>query len=130
MPPKRDDELIGSEGHVLRVLLSRWITMKGGRERPTSDSLKDTNCENSCFVEGEISLEELRSLFGGRRMARIPVRLLRQHGFWLERRPEEAPEGCTCPNSHVVCGPPTPPPRKDYESMSRQIVTSTDIEII
>jgi hypothetical protein len=43
MPPLNDDASIGAERVVLRVLLAKWVTTKGGRERPTSDSLRDSN---------------------------------------------------------------------------------------
>jgi hypothetical protein len=130
MPPANDDPKIGADERVLRVLHSTWVTTKDGRERPTSDSLKDSNYENSCFLEGEVSLDELRTLFGGRKIARIPVRLLRAEGYWLERRPEEAPENCTNPASHLVCGPPDAPKRGIYEAKARRIVKSEEIEIL
>jgi hypothetical protein len=92
----------------------------------------DSNYENSCFIEGEISLEELKALpmFDGRKIARIPVRLLRAEGFWLERRPEEAPQNCSNPIAHLVCGPPDAPMRGIYEAKARRIVKSVEIEII
>jgi hypothetical protein len=130
MAPVNDDQTIGSECAVLRVLLDRWITTKAGRTRPSSDSLLDSNFENSCFVEGEMSLAELRLLFPGRKIARIPVRVLRGEGYCLERRPEEAPEKCSNPSSHVVCGPPDSPIRGVYEAKARRIVKSTDVTIL
>jgi hypothetical protein len=130
MPPAKDDPSIGEDDNVLRVLWPNWVTAKGGRERPTSDSLQDSNFENSCFVEDEISLEELRSLFDGKKIARIPVRLLRAEGYWLERRPGEAPANCTNPASHLVCGPPDAPVRGVYEGKARRIVKSLDVVIL
>ena len=130
MSPIRDDPALGSGSYVLRVLHERGITTKGGRERPQSDSIKDSNFENSCFVEGEIPIEELRLLFGGRRIARIPVQLLRNEGYLLERRPLEAPEGCSRPESHIVCGPPETTSRGEYEAKARRIVRSEEIQII
>jgi hypothetical protein len=130
MPPAEDDLRISPEGAVLRVLHERWVTFKGGRERPTTDSLMDSNYENSCFIEGEISLEELHVLFPGRKIARIPVWLLRQEGYWLERRPDEAPEACTNPAAHIVCGPPDSPTRGNYEAKARRIARSPDVRIL
>jgi hypothetical protein len=130
MPPAIDDPTIGPERFVLRVLLDRWTTTKGGRLRPTSDSFLDSNHENSCFVENEISVDELRRLLGQRQIARIPVSVIRAAGFWLERRPDEAPEGCSNPASHLVCGPPVAPIRKDYERMAKSIVKAPEIEIL
>src|ERR1700730_8240921 len=99
MAPRHDDPSIANDVTVLRLLHEKWTTMKGGRERPTTDSLTDSSLENSCFVEGEISFDELAALFPGKKIARIPVRLLRSEGYSLERRPDEAPENCSCPNS-------------------------------
>lgn len=130
MPPARDDETISNEANVLRALIGRWITMKGGRQRPTTDSMMDSNFENSCFVEGEISLEEMYALFPGRRIARFPAALLRTEGFWLERRPDEAPSECTQPSAHLVCGPPHMPNRGTYEAIARRIVKSYDVEVL
>jgi hypothetical protein len=130
MPPAVDDPSITAESVVLRVLHHKWVTSKGGRERPTSDSLLDSNYENSCFLEGEISLDELKRLFSGRKIARIPVGLLRAEGFWLERRPDEAPEGCTNPAAHLVCGPPDTPVRGIYEAKARRIVKALGVEVL
>ena len=130
MPPARDDDSVGAGAFVIRALIRRWVTSKGGRERPTSDSLRDSNHENSCFVEGEITLAELRALYPWGRFARIPAQLLRAEGFWIERRPGEAPPGCTNPAAHVVCGPPVAPHRRVYEEMARRIVTSQDVELL
>jgi hypothetical protein len=130
MSPLTDDPTIGSEGAVLRVLHERWTITRDGRTRPTSDSMLDSNRENSCFLESEISLEELRTLFGGRKIARIPVAVVRANGYSLERRPGEAPEGCSSPASHVVCGPPETDSRKDYERKAKAIVTSSDVSIL
>lgn len=130
MPPAADDPNIAPATYVLRVLHGKWVTTKGGRERPTSDSLLDSNFENSCFLEEEISLDELKRLFDGKKIARIPVRLLRAEGYWLERRPQEAPKGCTSPASHLVCGPPDDPIRGVYEAKARRIVKSPEVEIL
>lgn len=72
----------------------------------------------------------MRVLFNGRKIARIPVSLLRAEGFWLERRPEEAPDGCTVPTSHLVCGPPDAPARGIYEAKARRIVNSLEVEVL
>lgn len=130
MPPGSDDTTINSDNCVYRVLHDRWVTTKGGRTRPTTDSLTDSNFENSCFVGGEISLEELHRLYPGKKVARIPVSVMRGQGYWLERRPDEAPEGCTVPTSHVVCGPSDSPVRGVYEAKARQIVKSELIIIV
>jgi len=43
MPPSRDDTDIRNDSVLLRVLPPKWVTVKGGRERPSSDSLLDSN---------------------------------------------------------------------------------------
>jgi hypothetical protein len=130
MAPRLDEPGITDEAYVLRALLDKWVTTTDGRERPRSDSLTDSNHENSLFVEGEISVDELRQLTGLTRVARVPVRLLRAAGYLIERRPDEAPDGCTRPESHVVCGPPEAMGKKQYERAARSIVTSLEIEML
>jgi hypothetical protein len=130
MPPRHDDPGLADDAYVLRVLHERWVTTKGGRERPTSDSFLDSNFENSCFLESEISVDDLRLLLGNGRIARIPIRVIRHAGYWLERRPDEAPLGCTHPESHLVCGPPQEIERGAYERASRSIVRSPEIQML
>jgi hypothetical protein len=146
MGPVRDEQDIRADGRLYRVVLSsRYLTSKGGRERPTSDWLKDSNYENSCFVEGEISLDEIYRLFSTEypemRTVVMPVSLIRGEGFWIERRPDEAPDGCSNPRSHVVIGPPA---RRNgealenddrqrwssYEKVGKRIVTSHGVDIL
>lgn len=129
MPPSLDDTSVRDDQALLRVLLPKWFTTKGGRPRPTSDSLTDSNFENSCYVEGEMSLEELRTLFPGLRIARIPVALLRQEHFAIERRSDEAPEGCSAPDSHVVVGPIRDFDRGRYERSARAIVRDPSVQV-
>lgn len=129
MPPGADDPSIPDEANLLRVLHPRWITFKGGRERPTTDSFKDSNFENSCFVEAEITIEELQRLFPEMNIARVPARVVRATGFAIERRPTEAPENCSNPRSHVVVGPTEEILRTAYEAI-KNIVLSPAIEIV
>lgn len=130
MPPSRDDPGLADDAYVLRALHPKWVTTKGGRERPTSDSFLDSNFENSCFVEAEISKDEVRLLTGQARIARVPIRVLRAAGFWLERRSNEAPPGCTNPDAHLVCGPPQEIERGPYERAARSIAKSPDVETL
>jgi len=130
MPPSRDDLEIPNDASLLRVLLPKWSTIKGGRERPTSNSLLDSNFENSCFVEGEITIEELQLLFPNLKVARLRVALIRQQGFAIERRPNEAPLDCTNPNAHVVVGPTAPIERGQYERAARNIVKHASVEVL
>jgi len=129
MAPTHDDHEITNNHFVLRVLLAKWLTTKGGRERPTSESMKDSNQEISCFIEGEIPLAELFQLFEYRKIARIPVSVLRTAGYAIERRPTEAPN-CSNPEAHVVVGPIPILRRNDYERASRRIVTDEQVTIL
>jgi hypothetical protein len=130
MAPRLDDPDIADGAFVLRALHDKWVVMKEGQERPRSDSFTDSTYENSFFIEGEISADELRQLTGFTRIVRVPVRLLRAVGYLVERRPDEAPDGCTRPESHVVAGPPETMTRKQYERASRSIATSPEIELV
>jgi len=130
MPPSRDDVQIGNDLFVLRVLWPKWTAVKGGRERPTSDSLLDSNFENSCFVEGELSVADVQQLFPMLKIARIPVSVLRREGFAIERRPNEAPPGCPVSEAHVVVGPLSELSRGDYERIARNVVKDAAVKVI
>src|SRR6267378_4879493 len=125
MPPARDDISVRDEQFLLRVLRTDWIQIKEGHEQPTSESFTDSNQENSCFIEGEITLAEISRLFPDcGRVARIPVALIRAVGYIIEIRPEpgDAPAGISNPRAHVVVGPSQMLGRKEYQRRSRTIV--------
>lgn len=142
-----DDAEITDERFLLRAMVQpRWIVDKGQGPRPASESLTDSNLENSCFIEGEITREEiiaflteeakkhqnhglLNQIERGLRFARFPVALVRRAGFFIERRPEEA-IGCAHPQAHVVIGPPNVITRNQYEKAARTIVKDPATTII
>jgi hypothetical protein len=136
MAPQVDDAGIGNDQWLLRALLRKWITTKGGRERPSSESF-DSTYETSCFLEAEISLEDVRAYLvaelgehaAGLAFARIPVAAVREAGFAVERRPEEA-VGCANPAAHVVIGPIGQMPPKDYLRAAKAIVTDLRVTIV
>jgi hypothetical protein len=130
MPPSRDDPEIRDETLLLRVLLQKWTCIKNGRERPTSDSMLDSNFENSCFIEGEIAVGEVQSLFPDLKIARIGAMLIRREGFAIERRPDEAPDNCSNRSAHVVVGPIVRLDRGRYERAARTIVRDASVEIV
>lgn len=130
MPPAGDDDRITGDRYLLRALLPRWLTIKVGRERPTSDSLLDSSFENSCFIEDEITVAQVQGLFPGLKLARIPVELVRRHHFAVERRPNEAPQGCPVPDAHVVIGPLQVARWGDYERSARNIVKDPVVQLI
>jgi hypothetical protein len=137
MPPHVDDAGITNQICVLRAL-PNWVTLDNGRERPKSEAFTDSSFENSCFVEGEISIDDIvaflldharrqedhrliEQIENGLAFARISVSVIRENGFIIERRPDEAP-GCTNPAAHVVVGPPEEIRRKVYERAAKAIV--------
>jgi hypothetical protein len=132
MAPAFDDIAVRDEQFLIRVLRPEWIQIKESREQPTSESFTDSNQENSCFIEGEIPLEEIRRLFPGSRVARIPVAVVRGVGYSIERRPQpgETPPGISNPNAHVVVGPPQELGRKEYQRRSRAIVRDERVTIL
>src|SRR5438309_4463567 len=131
MPPHVNDEEIENTSFLLRALLKTWLVTDSGRERPTTAAFTDSNYENSCFVEHEISIQEIHQFLaaqsdqfrGEASFARIPVDVIRGSGFIIERRPGEA-EGCANPNAHVVVGPREALGRKQYQNSARRIVTN------
>jgi hypothetical protein len=131
MPLATDDASVTGDQHLIRVLLPKWTVVKNGRERPTSDSLLDSNYENSCFVEEEVGLGWVQQAFPGRKVGRLPVIVVRRKGFSIERRPGDAPRGCPTPEAHVVVGPiPVPDRWGEYEGKARSIVKDAAVEII
>jgi hypothetical protein len=130
MPPSREDDQIGNDLFLLRVLWPKWGVVKGGRERPTSDSLLDSNFENSCFVKSDLPVSEVQLLFPDKKIARLPVYVVRRESFAIERRPDEAPPGCVEPRAHVVIGPLAALQRGDYERCARNIVKDAAVQVI
>lgn len=145
MPPREDDRAIDNDKRLWRALPD-WVTAKEGHERPKSESLTDSSYENSCFLESEITLEEIvayllagaqqqghdklmKLIEEGLPFALIPVGVIREAGFIVERRPEEA-EGCANPNAHVVVGPAAEIRRKDYERAAKKIVKHETVAIV
>lgn len=145
MPPHDDDAGISDQTYVLRAL-PNWVTLDNGRERPKSEAFFDSSFENSCFVEGEISIDDIvafllaharreedhrliEQIEKGLAFARIPVSVIRANGFIIERRPDEAP-GCANPAAHVVVGPPAEIRRKVYERAAKAIVKHPQTAII
>jgi hypothetical protein len=137
MPPHAHDEGITDDKYLLRALSKSWVITDSGRERPSTEAFTDSSFENSCFVEGEISLTDIHLFladqsdqFAGEvAFARIPVGVIRRAGFIVERRPDEA-AGCTNPNAHVVVGPTQALGRKQYQNTARNIVKDISLTIV
>jgi len=134
MPPRADDvDGIHDDCRLIRVLVkASWLQLdkNSGNLRPTSDSIQDGNSEASFFIEGEVHIEEIQGLFPGRRLVIIPAAILREAGFWIERRPDEAPDNLSCGEAHVVVGPPREIPRNVYIRACRLVVKNPAVVII
>lgn len=134
MPPNADDKAtIPNESNLIRVAIrDSWIQVdkNTGLLRPTSDSLLESNFEASFFVEGEVTVEEIQHLFPQKRLYLVTASILREVGFWLERRPDEAPEGLSRPEAHIVAGPPTEIQRNVYTRSCRNVVKNPAIRIV
>jgi len=134
MPPKEDDRpSIPDDRRLVRVAIREsWIQVdkNTGQLRPTSDSLLESNFEASCFIQGEVPIEEIQRLFPQKRLYIVTAGVLREAGFFIERRPDEAPDGLSRPEAHVVVGPPTEIARNNYTRSCRAVVKNPAIEII
>jgi hypothetical protein len=129
--PIVDDPTIPNDSILLRVLHGSWVTNKGGRSRPASFSLIDSNYEASCFISNQASLSELQRLFPGLTVAGIPAAVIRACGFAIERRPGECgPNYAGNPNDHVVVGPPEPRPRNEVQRMAKAIVEDPGVFLL
>src|SRR5947209_4263770 len=105
MPPSIDDPTISDDDELMRGLLPRWITLKGGRERPTTDAFLDSNYENSCFLSLRDNPEFVQQVLAPLRRAIVTARLIRSVGWIVERRPDECPaEYRGNKADHVVIG--------------------------
>jgi hypothetical protein len=130
--PLLDDATIPPEAVLFRVLYKNWTTTdKVGRRRPSSIAFFSTEQEISYFIDGPGILAELRRLFPGNEIARVPVSVLRGEGFAIERRPTECGEDFRCDrNSHVVAGPTTEIRRNDYQKRAGRIAKHLDVSIL
>ena len=108
------------------------ITTKGDRTRPSSESLSDSNRENSCFLLGIPTVADLSTLFPeAPAFARIPSQVLRQNGFGIERRPNECPAAYIGnPDDHVVVGPVEDVSKREYIRRAERIVRDPAVEIV
>ena len=129
--PVQDDTTISGDVALLRGLIERWVKEDQGRIRPTSDAFTDSNGENSCFIDRGCTPEQARLLIPeARTFARFPVRILRENGFGVERRPDECPASYPGDRSdHVVVGPTNTISRKEYERSARRIVKHPDMRV-
>jgi hypothetical protein len=134
MAPAADDPTIPSTARLMRVLWGKWscIDKKTGMVRPTSDSMTDSNLENSTYIDalGESNVPEMQRLNPGLRIGIFTAELLRRNGYSLERRPAEADLRVGNPNSHVVTGPRDVGVGRVYERRAKAIVTDPSVQVI
>lgn len=130
MPPLRDDDTIGSDDFLVRVLHEKWITTDEGRERPNSLAFTDSSQETSCFIDTPANRIQLKSIFAGLKICRFPASIVRAAGFVIERKPDECPEGFLDRTQHVVIGPPELLTKKQLVKRGQTIARSDGVEII
>jgi hypothetical protein len=129
--PLLDDGTISADAVLFRVLHPGWITNKGGARRPSSIAFYEAQGEVSYFVDTPGMLPELRRIFPGLEIARIPAAVVRGVGLVIERRPAECPNGFQCnPADHVVAGPPQELERNVYEKRARSIAKQPGVAIV
>lgn len=133
--PLEDDPTVTLEAHLLRVLYRdpNWTTIKDGRLRPTKLAFYSATQEISYFVEAPGVIAELWRIFPDHKIARIPVSVMRDQGFAIERRPQpdECPEDFRCDRTlHVIAGPAIEMGRHEYQRRARRIANHDEVTII
>ena len=130
--PLRHDEGIAREAILYRILQHKgWTTNKGGKHRPSSIAFFEVDGEVSYFIDSDSMVPELRRIFPGADIARVPASVVIDAGFAIERRPNECPEDFRCnPACHVVVGPAQPMEPNDYEKRARSIAKHPDVGIV
>ena len=133
MAPRSDDLGIPPGTQLVRRLYDNWTCASShGGERPTSESLTDSNLENSLYIvgAGESSVEELQAIYPGAKFAVFTAGLFRANKFAIERRPDEADPRVANPMAHVIAGPMDIAVGKVYERRARTIVTDPSVIVI
>jgi hypothetical protein len=131
--PLQDDQTIAPDAVLLRVLRNdpNWTRIDGGQIRPTKLAFFSVNQEISYFVDGPGMCAELERIFPGNKVARIPVSVIREQGFAIERRPGECPEDFQCDRgSHVVAGPVTEMTRNLHQRHARCIANHPEVIVM
>lgn len=130
-----DDQTVPPDAVLFRVLRQdpNWTTNKGGRIRPASLAFFSTEQEISYFLDSPGMLAELRRIFPGHQIARVPALVIRAAGFAIERRPDpdDCPVDFRCDRAcHVVAGPPTEITRKEFQRAASAIAKNAEVTII
>jgi hypothetical protein len=129
--PLIDDASVSDEAILLRVLLPNWICEQNGVRRVTKQAFLDGETgEASCFIDGAGVQDEVRRIFPGKEVAAIPARVVRECGFVIERRPDEADPFTGDPNAHVVLGTAVQVRRLEYERCAKRIALHIDTRIL
>ncbi len=132
--PLQDDVSIPHDAMLYRVLPKpSWIKTEGETRRPSSIAFYEARGEVSYFVDGPGMLAEVRRIFPGMEIARVPASVLRstEVGFVIERRPADCPEDFHCdPANHVVAGPSAEITRNEFQRRARRVAKHTDVTIV
>jgi hypothetical protein len=130
--PLQDDQTITPDAVLYRVLkVPSWITTKGQTRRPSSIAFYEDRGEVSFFEEGPDVLSEIRRIFPGVPIARVPASTIREAGLAIERSPNDAPPNLQCDNNkHVVVGPSEEITRLEFQRRARWIAKHASVTII
>ena len=130
--PLHDDQTIADDAILYRVLPHpNWVKVDAGVTRPSSIAFFECRQEVSFFVDGPGILSELRRIFPGAPIAKVPAAILREKGLAIERRPGECGDDFNGdPASHVVVGPAEQIQPNLYEKRARSIAKHPDVGIV
>lgn len=126
-----DDPSVTDQDILLRALLPDWIRPRNGIPGISKQAFLDGNTgEASFFVNGPGVETEVRRIFPGKRIGATTGRAVRQGGFVIARRPEDAAPFTGDPNRHVVIGNVQRAARLPYERCGRCIALHEDTRIL
>ena len=132
--PLQDDQTIPDDAILYRVLpIPSWIKTEGERRRPSSIAFYEARGEVSYFMDSPGMLAEVRRIFPGVEIARVPASVLRsaEVGFAIERRPTECPDGFQSdPACHVVAGPNGQITRNEFQRRAGRIAKHADVSLV
>jgi hypothetical protein len=125
VPKRTDDAEIPDDALLYRVLgQENWSVVENGIRRVSSFAFKDTlSYEASCFLASEISLDDLKKRFPGKRICGVTAAVVRDQRHIIARAPEEF-EGNA---AHIVICPPGNLKRKDADKLYGAISQSAKI---
>jgi|SRR5208282_3002365 len=129
--PLVDDASIPDEAVLLRALLPNWIHEQDGIRRISKQAFLDGQTgEASCFIDGAGVQAEVRRIFPGKEIGAVTARVVRESGFVIARRPNEADPFAMDANAHVVIGTAQQLRRIEYERCAKRIAIHAETRIL